>query len=83
MFTTKQSLGDKLPPTRGSLMPAIKRASFQALARSRDHELDPVISDPVGHGWPLEEGTFTPVMCEEPCLPTFFVELIKCSCIKK
>ena len=31
MFKTKQALSEKLPPTRGALLPALKRANFQAL----------------------------------------------------
>ena len=30
MFTTKQLIGEKLPPTREALIPAVKRANFQA-----------------------------------------------------
>ena len=80
MSTAKQSLGDKLPPIRGSFILAIKRTNFQALVWSR--EPDPVIPDPVGHEWSLAEEIFTPVMCKEPCVPEFLVKLIKCSCLK-
>ena len=50
MFTAKQALGDKLPPTRGSLVPAIKRANLQAFVWSKDDEPNAVIPNPVGHG---------------------------------
>lgn len=82
MFTAKQALGDKLPPTRGSLVPAIKRANLQAFVWSKDDEPNAVIPNPVGHGWYLEEGVLTPVMCEEPCAPESLLQLIRCSCLK-
>ena len=81
MSTAKQSLGDKLPPIRGSFILAIKRTNFQALVWSR--EPDPVIPDPVGHEWSLAEEIFTPVMCKEPCVPEFLLEIMKGSYIKK
>lgn len=51
MFTAKQALGDKFPPTRGSLVPAIKRANnLQAFVWSKDYEPNAVIPNPIGHG---------------------------------
>lgn len=82
MFTAKQALAEKLPPTRGSLIPALKRANFQALVWSKDDEPNPVIPNPVDHGWCIEEGVLTPVMCEEPCAPESLLKLVKCSCVK-
>ncbi|KAG5863555.1 hypothetical protein JTB14_020144 [Gonioctena quinquepunctata] len=73
MFTTKQALGDKLPSTRGSFLPALERANFRALVGLRDGEPNPVISNPVGHSWYLEEGVLTLIMkmmknrCSPPC----------------
>lgn len=82
MFTNKQALGEKLPPTSGSFIPAVKRANFQALVWSQDNEAKPVIPNPVGHGWSIEAGVLAPVMCEEPCAPEALLKLIKCSCMK-
>jgi hypothetical protein len=82
MFTSKQSLGDKLPPTKGSLMPAINRANFQAMVWAQDDQCRPTVPSPVGHGWCMENGQLTPVLCELPCAPESILKLIKCSCVK-
>ncbi|KAF2905430.1 hypothetical protein ILUMI_00747 [Ignelater luminosus] len=49
MFTDKQTRGDKLPPTRGSLLAAFKKDNFKALAWSKDDESQPIIPNPVRH----------------------------------
>ena len=36
MFRTKQSLSEKLPPTRAALFPALKRANYQAMSWFND-----------------------------------------------
>lgn len=60
MFTAKQAFGDKLPPSTGSLLPALKRANYQAFVCSKDYKLNAVIHNPVVHGWCFEEGVPSP-----------------------
>lgn len=48
MFTIKQALGDKLPPIRSSLVPAIKRANLQNFVWSKDDEPNVVQLDTAG-----------------------------------
>ena len=67
-----------MPPTRSSLAPAIQRANFQAFIWRQDDLTKPTI----GHGWFLEGGQLTPLMCDKPCAPDAVLELIKCACEK-
>lgn len=82
MFTTKQTLGEKLPPTQGAFIPALKRINYQAMVWAQDDQQHPKLPSPDGHGWQMEDGQLVPVMCELPCAPTSILQLIKCSCTK-
>jgi hypothetical protein len=82
MFTSKQTLGEKLPPTKGSLLPAILRANLQAMVWAQDDQCTPTLPSPVDHGWSMENGHLTPVLCDLPCAPDSVLKLIKCSCTK-
>ena len=82
MFTTKQAIGERLPPTRDSLIPAVKRANFQSLIWAQDEKPKPVIPSPQGYGWSIEDGQLVPVKCEISCAPESLLELVKCSCVK-
>ena len=66
MFTTKQLIGEKLPPTREALIPAVKGAKFQACIWIQDDKAMPIITSPVGHGWDVEDDQLRPVTCEIP-----------------
>jgi len=82
MFITKQLIGEKIPPTREALIPAVKRAKFCASIWIQDDKAIPIITSPIGHGWIVEDDQLRPVTCEIPCAPSSLLELIKCSCIK-
>lgn len=82
MFSGRQVVGEKLPPSHGTLVPAIKRVNFQALIWSQDDQAHPVIPSPIDHGWCLKDEQLIPVMCETPCAPDIILQLIKCSCTK-
>ena len=82
MFTTKQIIGERLPPTRDSLIPAVKRSNFQSLTWIQDEKPYPIIPSPDGNGWSIEDGQLVPVKCEIPCATESLLDLIKCSCVK-
>jgi len=82
MFSTKQTLGEKLPPTRGAFLPALRRVNFQAMVWAMDNQSRPKIPSPVSHGWIIEDGLLIPVMCDLPCAPESILILVKCSCSK-
>jgi len=69
MFSTKQAVGERLPPTQGAFLPALPRVNFQAMIWEKDNQKQPKIPSAVGHGWITEDGTLKPVMCELPCVP--------------
>ena len=82
MFSTKQVVGEKLPPTKGTFLPAIRRVNFQAIVWAHDDKSTPILPSPADHGWTMEEGHLDPVMCELPCAPSDIMKLVKCSCVK-
>ena len=82
MFTTKQTLGDKMPPFTGAFLPALNRVNFQAMVWEMDKQSRPNIPSPVGHGWIIEDGLLTPVMCDLPCAPESIMKLVRCSCLE-
>jgi len=82
MFTSKQALRDKLPPLKGALLPAISRGNFQAMMWAQDDQCRPTLPSPVHHGWTMENGQLTPVLCELPCALESTLKLFKCSCVK-
>ena len=82
MFSTKQILWEKLPPTKGTFLPAVRRVNFQAMVWRQDDTSRPILPYPVAHGWTMEEGQLIPVMCELPCAPAEIMQLVKCSCVK-
>ena len=82
MFSTKQILVEKLPPIKGTFLPAMRRVNYQAMVWARDDTSQPFLPSPVGHGWTMEEGQLVPIMCELPCAPPEILQLVKCSCIK-
>ena len=82
MFRTKQALSEKLPPTRATLLPALKRANYQAMIWFNDIQARPVLPSPVGHGWIMQDNRLVPVMCDLPCAPDFIIQLVRCSCTK-
>ena len=53
LFSTKQTVGDSLPPTTGAFIPAVKRANFQAIVWAQDDIAIPAIPSPTKHGWVL------------------------------
>ena len=81
-FSTKQVVGEKLPPTKGTFLPAIRRVNFQAIVWAHDDKSTPILPSPADHGWTMEEGHLDPVMCELPCAPSDIMKLVKCSCVK-
>ena len=82
LFSTKQKLGEQLPPTRGAFEPAVRRSNFQAFIWERADQQYPIIPSPAEHGWLIENGCLVPVMCDLPCAPETLLQLIKCSCTK-
>jgi len=55
LFSTKQTVGDSLPPTTGAFIPAVKRANFQAIVWAQDDIAMPAIPSPTEHGrWKMD-----------------------------
>lgn len=82
MFSKKQTNWEKLPPTRSSFVPAVKRVNYQMLIWNQDDKAVPNIPSPVGHGWSIENGQITPTYCDLPCAPDFILKLVRCACVK-
>ena len=83
LFTLKQVNGERLPPTRDSVIPAVKSANFQSLIWEQDERPDPVIPSPHEYGWSIEDGQFVPDKCEIYYEPKSLLGLDKCLCVKK
>jgi len=82
MFSTKQAVDEKLPPTQGAFLPALRRVNFQAMVWEKDNERQPKIPSAVGHGWITEDGILKSVTCDLPCAPESILKLVKYSCRK-
>ena len=82
LFTLKQINGERLQPTRDSVIPAVKSANFQSLIWEQDERPDPVIPSPQGYGWSIEDGQFVPDKCEIYYAPKSLLGLDKCCASK-
>ena len=82
LFTLKQVNGERLQPTRDSVIPAVKSANFQSLIWEQDERPDPVIPSPQEYGWSIEDGQFVPDKCEIYYEPKSLLGLDKCLCVK-
>ena len=83
IFRTKEALSEKQSPTRGSQLPGLKRANYQAMIWFNDLQARPVLLSLVV----LTQIDYTgqqivPVLWDLPCAPDFIIQLVRCSSIK-
>lgn len=82
MFSQKHAEGERLPPTRGTLLPHIWRAHYLAMIWTHADQSNPQLPTPTDTGWTESDGAFWPVICLEPPAPESVLLLIKCACQK-
>lgn len=83
LFTKKQHQGESLPPTTGSLHPAILRANLQAMQWYQDVHQHPQLPSPSVQGWKQVGERFEPIVCTESCASSTILHLCRCSCVKR
>lgn len=84
LFAKRQLEGTRLPPTVGGLLPALKRANYQAMIWQRSDIPHQNMPPPTDHGWTKckDNGDLSPIICDKPCAPDSLLHLVKCSCQK-
>ena len=80
--TEKNCQAEKLPPTKGALVPAVKRAQHQVQIWANAIISNPEASNQESYGWQRIDGLFVSVMTTLPPAPDAIVELVKCGCSK-
>ena len=81
LFRKKNLEGEKLPPTRGALLPHIARSNYMAM-RDKSYTASMVQLPQLDeNGWEVDlKGEYKPVRCLKEPAPTAVLELIKCGC---
>ena len=76
-----QSYGrGKLPPTRGTFIPHLKRANYTSW-RDKPYRVPNLDLPPIdGNGWTVSNNIYVPQRCILPAAPAGVLELVKCSC---
>ena len=83
IFREKQQEGEKLPPTRSALKPAIQRAHFQSIVWFRDVISHQNLPPFVEYGWSIDEhGLASPITMTLPPAPDAIIELVKYGCVQ-
>ena len=83
LFSHKNMQGEKLPPTKTALNPAIRRANLTCLVWQQDTIANPFIPSSLKeHGWEHENNTYEPIMCDSVCAPEILLNEYKCNCKK-
>lgn len=82
-FTKMQQQNDQLPPTKGSLYPALQRARLQLFIWNSSHIPKSDVLNPTDFGWQSNEaGHLIPVFCTQDCAPPEILNLVRCGCKK-
>ena len=81
LFRKKQAEDEILPPTTGSVQQRILHAQYQTLIWKNYIVSFPIIPNPNGYGWKLENVHF-PVTTDLPPAPDAVRQLVKCGCEK-
>lgn len=81
LFRKKNLEGEKLPPTRGTLLPHILRANYMS-ARDKSYiSSKPQLPPLELNGWEINpDGSHQPVKCLREPAPQAVLELVKCGC---
>ena len=76
-----QSYGrGKLPPTRGTFIPHLKRANYTSWRDKPYRVPNPDLPPIDGNGWTVSNNIYVPQRCILPAAPAGVLELVKCSC---
>ena len=80
LFRTKVMKGEKLPPTRGTFIPHLKRANYTSW-RDKSYRVPNPDPPPIdGNGWTVRNNIYVLERCILPAAPSAVLELVKCSC---
>jgi len=81
LFQHKNLDGEKLPPTRGTLLPRILHANYMSMRDKSYVTAKPVLPGLEINGRDLgSEGVYQPTMCLIDPVPKAVLELVKCGC---
>ena len=81
LFRKKNLEGEKLPPTRGTLIPHILRANYMSQRDKSYTTAKPVLPALEHNGWEINfQGEYVPGMCIKEPAPKAVLELVKCGC---
>jgi len=81
LFQHKNVEGEKLPPSRGSLLPHILRANYMSMRDESYVTAKPVLPALEINGWDLgSEEVYWPTICLKDPVPKAVLELVKCGC---
>ena len=80
LFSKRQFMDEKLPPTKAALLQMIKRANYIAMVWKQCRIAKPILPDPTSHGWFKEDDTLLPLPTTLLPAPKAILELIRCGC---
>ena len=80
LVRTKVMEGEKLPPTRGTFIPHLKRANYTSWRDKTYRITNPDIPPIDGNGWTVSNNIYVSGRCILPAAPAAVLELVKCSC---
>jgi len=81
LFRHKNLEGEKLPPTRGTLLPHILCTNYILMRDKSYITAKPVLLALEINGWNLgSEGVYRPTMCLKDPAPKAVLVLVKCGC---
>lgn len=80
LFRSRNLEGEKLPPTRGTLMPHIIRTNFVAMRDKSYTTPHPCLPPLEENGWIFVGEEYVPVRCLYKPAPSAAIELVKCGC---
>ena len=80
LFRSKNLEGEKLPPTRATLLPHLLHANFVSLRDKSYVRTEPNLPPLDENGWKMMDESLVPVCCVHKPAPKAVLELIKCGC---
>ncbi len=78
LFSKKGYEAEKLPPTKGALIPHIYRARFFTIIARGYSTAEPIVPVITECGWEEKDGKIIPEKCLELPAPKGMVEFVKC-----
>ena len=79
-FGREQAEAERLPPTKATLIHAIKRAHFQLMIWYNASVAISNIPSPSEYGWRGEAGGISPVKITMDPAPEVILQTVKCGC---